>query len=47
MKALSLFNGISGLHLALDKSGIELDETYFNIAKERIEDAQIKLDGGM
>ena len=27
--------------------GIELDETYFNIAKERIEDAQIKLGGGM
>ena len=27
--------------------GIELDETYFNIAKERIEDAQIKLGGGI
>ena len=27
--------------------GIELDETYFNIAKERIEDAQIKLGGGV
>ena len=27
--------------------GVELDETYFNIAKERIEDAQIKLGGGM
>ena len=27
--------------------GIELDETYFNIAKERIEDAKIKLGGGM
>lgn len=27
--------------------GIELDETYFNIAKERIEDSQIKLGGGM
>lgn len=27
--------------------GIELDETYFNIAKERIEDAQIRLGGGM
>lgn len=27
--------------------GIELDETYFKMAKERIEDAQIKLGGGM
>ena len=27
--------------------GIELDESYFNIAKERIEDAQIKLGGGI
>lgn len=27
--------------------GIELDETYYNIAKERIEDTQIKLGGGM
>ena len=27
--------------------GIEPDESYFNIAKERIEDAQIKLGGGM
>ena len=27
--------------------GIELDETYFNIAKERIEDVQIRLGGGM
>ena len=27
--------------------GIELDETYFNTAKERIEDAQIRLGGGM
>lgn len=27
--------------------GIELDETYFNIAKERIEDTQIKLGCGM
>lgn len=29
MKALSLFNGISGLHLALDKSGIEVDTLYY------------------
>lgn len=29
MKALSLFNGISGLHLALDKSGIEADTLYY------------------
>ena len=27
--------------------GIELDETYYNIAKERIKDAQLKLGGGM
>ena len=27
--------------------GIELDETFFNIAKERIEDVQIKLGGGV
>ena len=26
---------------------LELDETYFNIAKERIEYAQIKLGSGM
>ena len=28
-------------------SKAESDETYFNIAKERIEDAQIKLGGGV
>lgn len=29
MKALSLFNGISALHLALDKAGIEVDRVYY------------------
>ncbi len=29
MKALSLFNGISVLHLALDKVGIEVDQVYY------------------
>lgn len=30
MKALSLFNGISGLHLALDRAGIEVDTLYYS-----------------
>ena len=29
MKALSLFNGISALHLALDRAGIEVDQVYY------------------
>lgn len=29
MKALSLFNGISGLHLALDRAGIKVDTLYY------------------
>lgn len=29
MKALSLFNGISALHLALDKAGIEVSQVYY------------------
>ena len=29
MKVLSLFNGISGCHLALDKAGIEVDTLYY------------------
>lgn len=28
--ALSLFNGISGLHLALDRAGIEVDQVYYS-----------------
>lgn len=30
MKALSLFNGISGLHLSLDRAGIEYDKVYYS-----------------
>lgn len=29
MKALSLFNGISGLHLSLDRAGIQVDQLYY------------------
>lgn len=30
MKALSLFNGISGLHLALDRAGIPVEKVYYS-----------------
>ena len=30
MKALSLFNGISGLHLSLKKAGIKVDQVYYS-----------------
>lgn len=30
MKVLSLFNGISGCHLALDKVGIQVDQVYYS-----------------
>ena len=30
MKALSLFNGISGLHLALDRAQINVDQVYYS-----------------
>ena len=30
MKILSLFNGISGLHLACDKAGIDVDVCYYS-----------------
>lgn len=30
MKVLSLFNGISGCHLALDKAGIQVDQVYYS-----------------
>ena len=30
MKILSLFNGISGLHLACDKAGINVDVCYYS-----------------
>lgn len=30
MNALSLFNGISGLHLALDRAGIEVNQVYYS-----------------
>ena len=39
--------GVACLNTDRKFIGIELDETYFNIAKERIEDAQIRLGGGM
>ncbi len=30
MKVLSIFNGISGCHLALDKAGIQVDQVYYS-----------------
>ena len=39
--------GVACINTGRKFIGIELDETYFNIAKERIEDTQIELGGGM
>lgn len=30
MKALSLFNGISGLHLAVDRAGMDVEQVYYS-----------------
>ena len=30
MNILSLFNGLSGLHLACDKAGIEVEKCYYS-----------------